>query len=190
MKSKHLKLLAGLFLLAAVLFTAAYAEHPNAEHPKQNDKQPPSAKPAEKAEAETEREVTESQVPPAALATLKKMAAGAEITEFAEEVEHGSTFYEGSWETLTGVKTDVLVTPTGDLVEIEEKIPSDQVPAAVLAAARKEAGKDAKLTFEKKTMILYEAKFEKDQLRYELVLSPAGRQIKKETKKAEGPKEE
>ena len=81
-----------------------------------------------KPSGESERKVTESEVPSAALATLTKMAAGAKITEFAEEIEHGGTFYEGSWKNPSGGKVDVLVTAAGDLVEIEEKVGTDEAP--------------------------------------------------------------
>ena len=132
---------------------------------------------------EQEREVTEAEVPAAALAALKKLAAGARITEFAEEIEHGHTFYEGSWRAPSRGKMDVLVTAAGDLVEIEEQVSTDQVPAAALAVARKAAGKDAKLSFEKKTMILYEVKFRKDDRRHELLLTPDGRRVEEEVEK-------
>lgn len=133
---------------------------------------------------EAEREVTARQVPAAALAALKELAAGAEITEFAEEIEHGHTFYEGSWKARSGAKMDVLVTPTGGLVEIEERVSADQVPAEVLKAAQKAAGKRAELGFEKKTMILYEVKFRKGERRHELLLTPDGRRVQEEVEKA------
>jgi len=134
----------------------------------------------DQAQGETEREVTEAQVPAPALAELKKLAGRATITEFAEEVEHGHTFYEGSWQTPSGAKMDVLVTASGDLVEIEERVTADQVPEAVLKAAGKAAGKGAKLGFEKKTMVLYEVKFRKGGRRHELLLTPDGRAVEEE----------
>ena len=135
---------------------------------------------------EYEREVTEAQVPAAALAALKKLAAGVKITEFAEEFEHGHMFYEGSWKGRSGSNVDVLVTAAGDLVEIEEQVGADQVPDAVLAAVRKAAGKDARLGFERKTMILYEVKFRKGDRRHELLLTPDGRRVEEEVEKGEG----
>ncbi len=132
---------------------------------------------------ESERQVKKEQVPKAALATLKKLAGRAEITEFAEEIEHGHTFYEGSWKSRSGANIDVLVTKSGDLVEIEEQVDTDKVPSAVLKAARKVAGKGAKLTFEQKTMILYEVKFSKDNSRHELLLTPDGRWVEEEVEK-------
>lgn len=128
---------------------------------------------------EQEREVTEAEVPAPALAALKKLAGGAKITEFAEEIEHGSTFYEGSWKTAAGTNVDALVTSAGDLVEIEEQVNPDQVPSTVLAAVGKLSGAGVPLFCEKKTMILYEVKFKKDDRRHEILYTPDGRTLEK-----------
>lgn len=134
-----------------------------------------TARSQEKAESQDqERMVTEKEVPPAALRTLKALAGGAPITEFAEEIEHGHTFYEGSWKRPHG-NVDALVTESGDIVEMEEILPANMVPLAVRTAAEKAAGKDPKLTFEKKTMILYEVHFKKDGKGHEMVLTPDAR---------------
>ncbi len=177
MRAKHLKLIAVLVLAGAMLCASAYAKKSRARA-KRTAREKPTA-------GEIERRITESEVPAAALAALKKLAAGAKITEFAEEIEHGQTFYEGSWKSAAGVGTDVLVTKTGDLVEVEEKIPLDKVPAAVVKAARRAAGKSAQLSCEKKTMILYEIKFTKAGSRHELLLSPDGRRVEEEIEKRE-----
>lgn len=135
---------------------------------------------------EQEREIKEAEVPAAALAALRKLAGDAKFTEFAEEIKYGSKFYEGSWKTAAGHNVDALVTASGDLAEIEEEVPSDQVPAAVLAAVRKLSGADAKLFCEKKTMILYEVKFKKGDERHEVLYAPEGREIEKAVEKGEG----
>lgn len=123
---------------------------------------------------ESERTVKENEVPAAALAALKKLAGGATITEFAEEIEHGHKYYEGSWKAADG-KVDGLVTESGDVVEIEESIPADKVAAAARAAAEKEAGKDVAIKFEKKTFVVYEAHFKKDGKGHEAIFTPDGR---------------
>lgn len=169
MKLRHFKPVVIVALIGILACVTAYAK---------KDKQ--SAPPKVAEEKEVERKVTEAEVPAAALAALKKLAAGAEITEFTEEIEHGSTFYEGSWKNPAGANVDVLVTPTGDLVEIEEQVSNDKVPAAVLKAAQKAAGKNTTLAFEKKTMILYEVKFQKGDVGHELLLTPDGRRVEEE----------
>ena len=123
---------------------------------------------------EQERKVQEAEVPKAPLEALKKLADKNAITEFAEEIEHGSKFYEGSWKGPGG-NIDALVTETGDLVEIEETITAEKAPAKVRAQAEKLAGKDAKVTFEKKTLILYEIHFDKGGKENEAMFTPDGR---------------
>jgi len=128
----------------------------------------------DKQKQEQERKVKEAEVPKAALDALKKVADKAVITEFAEEIEHGHKFYEGTWTGPNG-NVDCLVTESGDFVEIEETIPADKVPAAARAEAEKEAGKEAKLTFEKKTIVMYEVHFKKGDKGQEMILTPDGR---------------
>jgi len=147
------------------------------------DKDKKKDKGGNKGKGEIERKVKEAKVPAAALAALKKLADGAKITEFAEEVEFGHTFYEGSWKHRSGANMDVLVTQTGDLVEIEQQVDIKKVPRAALKMARKVAGKDVKLVFEKKTMILYEVKFKKGNSQHELLLTPDGRRVEEEIEK-------
>jgi len=138
---------------------------------------------------EQERKVAENEVPKAALESLKRISAGAAITEFAEEIERGQKFYEGSWKGPNG-SIDALVTEAGDLVELEEVIAVDKVPAAPRAEVEKEAGKDAKITWEKKTYILYEAHYKKDGRGREVLLSPDGRRHQEEVEKEEGGEED
>lgn len=138
-----------------------------------------SAKKDAAAPKEQEREVKETEVPAAALKTLKEQAAGAAITEFAEEIEHGHTFYEGSFKSKSGSNVDVLVTEAGALVEIEESIQANNVPAAVLEAAKQAAG-SANIRFEKKTAVTYEIRFKKGDRGQEVLLSPDGRILEHE----------
>ena len=132
---------------------------------------------------EQERQIKEAEVPAAALATLKKLAGASDITGFSEEIEHGHTYYEGSWKGAGG-KLDALVTADGDLVEIEESISQNALPKPVLENVRTIAGDDAKLYVEKKTVVFYEIKFKKDNRRHAIVFSPDGRQHEHEQENA------
>ncbi len=120
-----------------------------------------------------ERKLTEKEVPPAALATLKKLAGAATITEFEEETEFGHKCYEAVWKGPGG-EIEAEVTADGELIELEEDITADQVPAAVKAAAEKEAGKDAKITYTRVTIHGYEVEFKKDGKGKEMTLTPGG----------------
>ena len=120
----------------------------------------------------SERSVKQAEVPARALAGLKKVAGDATLTEFAEEVEHGHKFYDGSFKGPDG-NVDVLVTEAGDVVEVEESIPIGKAPEAVRLAAEQQAGKIA--TYERKTLYLYEIHFEKDGKERELVFTTDAR---------------
>jgi len=121
-----------------------------------------------------ERQIKEAEVPPAALAALKKLAGGAAFTEFAEEVDYGHTVYEGSWKGPDGNNVDAVVTKTGDVVEIEEIMPVEKIPAGVRAAAEQAAGKDTKITYERKTLYLYEIHYKKDGKGHEMMFRAMG----------------
>lgn len=139
---------------------------------------------------EQERKVTADEVPAAALATLRRLANGAKFTEFAEEIEHGGKFYEGSWKGAGGTNIDALVTAAGDLVELEEEVKSESVPSAVLSAVKKLAGADGTLFCEKKTMILYEVKFRKGTDRHEILYTPDGRTVESDVERGAGDRDD
>ncbi len=73
---------------------------------------------------EQERKVKENEVPAAALATLKKLAGSATITEFAEEIEHGGKFYEGSWKAADG-QVDALVSEVMSMAPLYDFVAPD-----------------------------------------------------------------
>ena len=125
MRSRYFKPAALVILVGVVLCAVSLAKQ---EKKSKRAERRAKAKAVNKAKGEEiERKVTEGEVPVGALKALKKMAGDAKITEFAEEIEYGHTFYEGSWTGRSGRGVDVLVTKAGDLVEIEEKIPTDKV---------------------------------------------------------------
>lgn len=125
---------------------------------------------------ESERRLTEADVPPAALAALKKLAGGAPFTEIEEEMEHGSTHYEAEWNGPDG-EVEATVTAEGDLVEFEEVVPDGKVSAAARAAAQKAAGEGAVLKWEKTTVVYYEVSFKKDGKSHELYITLDGRRL-------------
>lgn len=129
-----------------------------------------------------EKKVKEADVPKAALDALKKLANGAAFTDFAEEVEHGHKYYEGSWKGPDG-NVDGLVTEAGDVVELEESIPADKAPGIVRGAAERDAGKDAKVSYERKTVYLYEIHYKKGGKGHETIFMADGRVFHEEGEK-------
>ena len=66
-------------------------------------------------------------------------AKGATIKGFATEVEHGVKLYEASL-TVNGHSKDILIDKNGKIMEVEEEVSMDSLPAAAQAALRKAAG--------------------------------------------------
>ena len=64
---------------------------------------------------------------------------GATIKGFASEIEHGQTFYEVSLN-VNGHNKDVLIDKNGNVVEVEEEVALDSLPAQVQDALKKAAG--------------------------------------------------
>ena len=69
------------------------------------------------------------------------------------------------------------MTESGDLVELEESVSADQVPAAVRAEAGSGAPLGATLTFEKKTTVFYEVHFQAGGQELEQLFTPDGRVV-------------
>ncbi len=127
-------------------------------------------------EEEHEQMVAARDVPAKALTALRKLAGGARILHYELEREHGRRYYEAEWNNAAGRKIEATVTADGDLIVLEEELAGKDVPAAVRAAARKLAG-EARVEFEKNTLILYEIEYRSDGRRHEVLLLADGRQI-------------
>ena len=80
--------------------------------------------------ARTPAGATLDSIPEAAAAALRRAAGGATI----EEVERDGDLYEGRWQ-VDGLEREAEVTASGERMELEEEVPSDQVPAQVRAMA-------------------------------------------------------
>lgn len=124
-------------------------------------------------EEEEEEVISLEQVPAAARKALMKHAGGAKITEVEREKEHGVVLYEAEWE-AGGREREAKVTADGDLIELEEVVGANEVPAAVRRAAGKMFGAGAKVEYEKKTITLYEVEAKVNGKEREVLLTPAG----------------
>jgi|SRR5882672_193951 len=88
---------------------------------------------------EDEHKIERSALPPAVERTVTEQSQGAKIRGFSEESENGVTYYEV--ELVVGDHgKDVLIDANGKVVEIEEEVALDAVPAD----ARKELETKAK----------------------------------------------
>jgi uncharacterized membrane protein YkoI len=86
-----------------------------------------------------EKKVKMQDLPDAVQKTVREQSQGAVIRGLAQETENGETNYEVELK-VNGHNKDVLISSTGDVVEIEEQVTLESLPAAVKTAIRKAAG--------------------------------------------------
>jgi hypothetical protein len=86
-----------------------------------------------------ERRVKYSDLPPAVKETVQRETQGATVKGYSREVENGKIEYEVET-MLDGKSRDIAIDPSGKIIEVEQQISLDAVPAAAMAAIRKGAG--------------------------------------------------
>ncbi len=86
-----------------------------------------------------EKKIQRSELPAAVERTIQEQSQGATIRGFNKETEKGRTFYEAEM-LVNGHSKDVLIDSTGQVVEVEEQVEFDSLPAAVKAALEAKAG--------------------------------------------------
>ncbi|MHC4219518.1 MAG: hypothetical protein ACYSU7_13825 [Planctomycetota bacterium] len=114
-----------------------------------------------------------NQVPAPALRVLREYAGDRNFVASREQ-EHGVTVYEARWE-VDGRPTEVVVTADGVLLEIEEIVPEDAVPADVLRAVDGLFAAGAERVYEKKIVVIYEVETVVDGRAREVLVLPTGR---------------
>jgi hypothetical protein len=87
-----------------------------------------------------ETRVKMADLPDAVKHTVEEQSKGATIRGFTKEVEKGKTYYEAEL-TVDGHHKDILMDASGAVVEVEERVSMDAVPAAAKAGLEKRAGK-------------------------------------------------
>ena len=124
-----------------------------------------------------EKRVKMESLPPAVQKTVQEQSKGGTIRGLAEEIEGGKTFYEAELK-VNGHNKDLLIDASGAVVEIEEEVALDSVPAAAKAAIEKGAGKGKIATVESVTkdnaIVAYEAKIKTAGKSSEVRVTPDG----------------
>ena len=87
-----------------------------------------------------ERKIKRSDLPPAVERAVAAQSQGAAIRGFSQETENGQTYYEVEM-TVAGRGKDVLMDANGAVVEVEEQVAPDALPAAVSAGLSAKAGR-------------------------------------------------
>jgi predicted aspartyl protease len=124
-----------------------------------------------------EKRVKMESLPPAVQKTVQEQSKGATIRGLSQEIEDGKTFYEAELK-VNGHNKDVLIDPAGSVVEVEEEVALDSVPAAVKEAIQKHAAKGKIVIVEsvskKDTLVAYEAKIKASGKTSEVRVHPDG----------------
>ncbi len=108
-----------------------------------------------------EKKIQRADIPDAVEKTVAVQSQGATIKGFSQEIENGQTFYEAEM-TIKGHSKDIEMDSTGAIVEVEEQVALDSLPAAVKAGLQAKAGVGKIVKVESLTkhdkLVAYEAK--------------------------------
>ena len=124
-----------------------------------------------------DRKIQAKDLPPAVQTAVQEETKGATIKGYAKEVEAGKTMYEVET-TVRGHSRNLLFDATGRLVEVEEAVTLDAVPAAVKIALEMRGKVLTVESVTKGKTVTYEAQIEKNGKKSEVAVDAAGRRIK------------
>ena len=125
-------------------------------------------------EDDDEDDLTIDQVPEPARGALLKLAGQAKIVKAEREREHGVLVYEAEW-IEDGAEHEAKVTAEGTLVETEETVLAENLPAAVRAAIAKHFPATATVTVDRKMIVVYEIEANIGGKEREVIVFPTGR---------------
>lgn len=124
-----------------------------------------------------EKRVKMESLPPAVQKTVQEQAKGATIRGLSKEIEDGKTFYEAELK-VNGHNKDVLIDAAGSVVEIEEEVALDSLPAPAKDAIEKRAARGRIVLVESvsknNSLVAYEAKIKTAGKTSEIRVNPDG----------------
>jgi uncharacterized membrane protein YkoI len=127
-----------------------------------------------------EKQINRSDLPPAVKASAARQIEGATVLGFSQEKENGKTYYEAEL-MVQGHSKDVLMDAQGNVVEVEEQVAIESLPAAVREGLRTKAGKGKLMKVESITkqgkLVAYEAKVLTGKKRSEIEVGPDGKPL-------------
>lgn len=134
-------------------------------------------------EHEHEKKIQRTDLPSAVDNAVAEQSTGATIKGYSEEKENGQTYYEAEM-TVNGHSKDVLFDSNGSIVEVEEWVAVESLPADIRSALQAKAGdgKIAKVeTIKKKgKLVAYEAKVMTNGKKSEIQVGPDGKPLNHE----------
>jgi uncharacterized membrane protein YkoI len=128
-----------------------------------------------------EKKIQRADLPPAVEKTVAAEAQGATVRGFSEETEKGHTYYEAEL-VVDGHHKDILIDRDGAIVEVEEQVAIDSLPAGVQQGLKDKAGKGTILEVESLTkhgqLVAYEAQVKgANGKRTEVQVGPDGKSL-------------
>jgi hypothetical protein len=127
-----------------------------------------------------ERKTKRADLPAAVEKTVVAESAGATIKGFSTEKENGETFYEAEM-IVNGHSKDVLMNASGAVVEVEEEVSLEKLPAEVKAGLEAKAGKGiigkVESLTKKGKLVAYEAHVTTDGKKSEVQVGPDGKPL-------------
>ena len=127
-----------------------------------------------------EKKITRAELPPAVEKTVAELAKDATIRGFSKEIEQGKIYYETQL-TVNGHGRDVSIDESGKVVEVEEELAIDTLPAAVKEGLQKAVGAGQIVKVESLTksgkLVAYEATVKTGSKRFEVQVDPDGKKL-------------
>lgn len=130
-----------------------------------------------------EKKLKKSELPAAVQKTVDEQSQGATVRGFSTEKENGQTIYEAEL-TISGHSRDISMDSNGSVLEVEDQVDFDSLPAAVQDGLKKKAGpgkitKVESLT-KKGRLVAYEAAVLTGARRSEVQVGPDGKPLARE----------
>jgi uncharacterized membrane protein YkoI len=130
-----------------------------------------------------EKKIKRSDLPAAVEKTVTAQSKGATIRGFSEEMEDGQIHYEAEL-TVNGRSKDVTIDASGAIVEVEEEVAVDSLPAGVKDGLQAKAGKGKLLKVESivknDKLVAYEAQVVTGGKKSEVQVGPDGKPLNHE----------
>lgn len=124
-----------------------------------------------------EKKISQSELPASVQKTAQEQSRGATIKGYSKDSENGQVEYEVEM-IADGHSKDVSIAPDGRVLEIEEQVQLNALPAFVQQALKKKAG-SGKITKVESLMkggklVAYEAQVKRDGKHKEIQVGPDG----------------
>ena len=127
-----------------------------------------------------EKKIKREELPAAVEKTVVEQSKGATVKGFSKEIEKGKTYFEAEL-VVNGHGKDILMDENGKVVEVEEEVALDSLPAAVREGLERAAGSGKISKVESLTkggkLVAYEAAVKTAGKRSEIQVGPDGQKL-------------